>query len=163
MLRSPSSSSTRLPALQLLMQQLGAWIYLLSQANIPLMTALLSQNLDTKPTGGRPWASGSDLQRALLVRSASRRWALMPRPANRQSRCCRGSLGLQGSWVEPAPRAASHSHWRGGQQERLSGVARSLTLRSLVFLLRLTVITCPVHEMIDLMHWDVQDTPLRSM
>ena len=58
------------------------WIYLLSQANIPLMTALLSQHLEIKATGGRPWASGPDLRRALLVRPMSCLWTLVPRPAN---------------------------------------------------------------------------------
>ena len=74
------SSSSRLPALQLLMQELGVWLYLLSQANVPLMTALLSQNLESKPIGGRPWASGSDLRRALLVRRTSCLVALVPGP-----------------------------------------------------------------------------------
>ena len=87
------SSSTCLPALQLLMQELGVWIYLLSQANIPLMTALLSQNLETKSTGGRPWASGSDLRRALLVRLMSCLFALMLGPAT-QSMCRHGSIRL---------------------------------------------------------------------
>lgn len=77
------SSSTRLPALQVLMKEMGLWIYMLSQANIPLMTALLSQNLETKPTGGRPWASGADLQRALLVRLIARLLTLMLRTASK--------------------------------------------------------------------------------